>query len=117
MYSSVCACVHITLSNTVQLWRFFKVGVLTATADAVCSGSAGFSARCASPDLQQSPVDVVVLDVGSRVGRELLQQRADGGRHLRQQDKRDERPSRHLPGAIDRRATASANQAATETNG
>lgn len=59
-------------------------------------------------------MDVVVLDAGPRLRGQLLQQAADGGRHLREQDKRDERPSRHLPGAVHGRATASVNQAGTK---
>lgn len=93
--------------------------IIAATFNRRCRVKAGcwFCAKCLSPDLQQSPVGVVVLDVGSWVGRKLLQQRADGGWHLRQQDEGDQRPGRHLPGAVDRRATASVSQAETKTDG
>lgn len=55
---------------------------------------------CVGADLQQSPVDVVVLDVGSRLRRKLLQQSADGGWDPGDRYERDEGPSRHLSGPV-----------------
>lgn len=51
---------------------------------------------CVGADLQQRPVDVVVLGCGSGLSRELLQQRVHGGGDLGHQHEGDQGPGRHL---------------------
>lgn len=89
-----------------HLWSFTGLVITAATQ---CYGICYVYASvlvyvdvCVGADLQQSPMDVVVLDFGSRLWRKLLQQSVDGGRDLGDQHEGDEGPSRHFSGPIHR---------------